>query len=165
MPLPLRAQPSSDEDEESDDTPCTEPEGGWESTDPERTTERDKLLTVKAAEREPDSSGAWIDGGILNLAFTGDLDEHETEVRETWGGPLCLSQYRNSHRRLSAIQSGPRDVVERFNLDALWTDLDVIENTVLIGVVIIDPVTLAEIDRHYGAGTVTIHARLHPVES
>jgi hypothetical protein len=162
---PFKAQPSSDEDEESDDTPCTEPEGGWESTDPERTTERDKLLTVKAAEREPDSSGAWIDGGILNLAFTGDLDEHETEVRETWGGPLCLSQYRNSHRRLSAIQSGPRDVVERFNLDALWTDLDVIENTVLIGVVIIDPVTLAEIDRHYGAGTVTIHARLHPVES
>jgi hypothetical protein len=66
---------------------------------------------------------------------------------------------------LRAIQSGPRDVAERFNLDALWTDLDVIENTVLIGVVIIDPETLAEIDRHYGAGTVTIHARLHPVES
>ena len=159
-PLP-KAEPNEDGDEEID-TPCAEPEGGWQRTDPERTTERDKLRTIKAAESEPDFSGAWIDGGILNLAFTGDLDEHETEARETWGGALCLSEYRNSYRRLSAIQS---NVAKTFDLDDLWSDLDVIENTVLVGVVIIDPETRAEIDRHYGVGTVTIYPSLQAVES
>lgn len=175
------AGPSPESESEDDDDPiesaCSEPPGGWETPDPERSSESDWERAIRMAEHEPDSAGAWIDQigkvtefsdnpVVLNLAFTGDIDEHEVAIREVWGGALCIVEYEHTHDRLSEIQrelsdDGPED----FGLDLLYSDLDITRNVVLIGVVVIDPDTLEQIEERYGEGTVEVTPELEPVQS
>lgn len=51
-----------------------------------------------------------------------------------------------------------------FDLDTLWSDIDVVEGFVEIGVIAITPETLQRIEDRYGKGVVRIDARLKPVE-
>jgi hypothetical protein len=117
-------------------TPCPEPDGGWvspgASPDLSMATDDDLLAAMHAAEEEPDFSGSWIDyveepvgeeilepGGIIaNVGFTGDLDRYVAQIRETWGGPLCVVEFertlhgcagsRTGSRRTSGTSSGCR---------------------------------------------------------
>ena len=163
------------ESENPFESPCEEPPGGWEIPDPERTRESDWRLTIKAAEQATDSSGAWIDylgkeeptefgknPVMLNLAFTGDLDDHEAEARTTWGGALCVAEFERTFDRLREIQDEFGDTNE-FGLEITYTDVNVMENVVQIGVVVIGPATLERIDERYGEGTVEVEAMLEPV--
>ncbi|MGH2589417.1 MAG: hypothetical protein ACRDGW_01305, partial [Actinomycetota bacterium] len=88
--------------------PCPEPAGGWIASDPDRATDADLRNVMHAAEREPDSAGFWIDDVgeppeftpapelIAVAAFTGDLERHESEHREVWGGPLCVTRHERT---------------------------------------------------------------------
>jgi hypothetical protein len=70
-----------------------------------RATDADLRAVMHAAESEPDSAGFWIDyvaepsertpdGGIIAIAaFTGDREGREADLRELWGGPLCVTQH------------------------------------------------------------------------
>ena len=151
---------------------CAEPSEG----DPSLVSEADRLAAIKAAERSPSFAGAWIDyidepseftdpkDTILSLAFTGDLGGHEEEIREHWGGPLCVTEYEHPLTRLSEIQkelSG--DAGRDLGLEVLFSDISVNRNLVEIGVVVIDADTREEIDERYGAGTVEVTAQLQPV--
>lgn len=157
-------------------TPCTEPDGGWVAVDPARTTEPDMQAARRTAQAEPDFAGLWIDyitpepdpehpgPFVLNVAFTGTLERHRAELRDLWGGPLCVIRHERTYAELRRIQdelSG--GVAKELGLHLLWTDTDVVHDQVEIGAVVIDPETQAALDSLYGAGAVRVSVALQPV--
>lgn len=160
-PEPFEAPPDGDHFA----TPCPEPPGGWTSVDPSRDSEEDVSKVAQAVNGHPDYAGLWIDRVdghvIVNAAFTGSLERHEAEIRELWGGPLCVTQRDVSYRDLRAIQD---ELGEDPDIDVLWTDVDEVEGKVLAGVVVLDDETRARLDERYGAGAVEVHPQLRPVE-
>ncbi|MFN2389538.1 MAG: hypothetical protein ABR575_08065 [Actinomycetota bacterium] len=158
-------------------TPCPEPAAGWTATDPARASHENVVDAQRLAGRQPDFAGLWIDyhneppGGpteedpgdiILNVAFTGDLERHERELGETWGGPLCLSEHQHTLQELEEIQDGfPAD---EFDLDLVSSSIDVVRGVVEISVLVVDPETSQRIDDRYGEGVVEVEARLKPVD-
>lgn len=170
---PPRRQDSEDDSIEAG---CPEPAGGWERPNPELLSEDDYQRAIKSSRREPDFGGAWVDyidepteftdpqDIILNLAFTGDLERHEEEIRRSWGGPLCVVEHEHTFQRIREIQQELHDVAaQEFDLEVLWSDASEYRNLVEIGVVVIDPATQQEIDERYGHGTVEVVAQLRPV--
>jgi hypothetical protein len=166
--------------EEVEDDPieaaCPESAGGWERPDPDLSSEADYRKATKSSRREPDFGGAWIDyideptdstdpqDIILNLAFTGDLERHEAEIRQSWGGPLCVVEHERTFRHIRQIQKELHDVVaQELDLDILWSDASEYHNTVEIGVLVIDAATQKEIDERYGEGAVEVTAQLQPM--
>jgi hypothetical protein len=159
------------------DTPCEEPPGGWKVEDPERATEDDRTAAMRYAESQPEHAATWVDyidepteytdpkDMILNIAFTegADIETFEAEIRKLWDGPLCvIARAQLSQRELSAIQNSDWD--KNFNLEGLWSSLDVVRGTVEIGVVLIDPETRRAIDERYGEGVVIVIPSFEPVE-
>jgi hypothetical protein len=158
-------------------TPCTEPVGGWVASDLEHASlELVQEIQAKVSD-EDDFVGLWIDyyneppGGsteedpgdiILNVSFTGDIEAHEQELRELWGGPLCMSQGGKSYKELGEIQRA-LDPAE-FGLEDLWSDVNVTQNYVEFGVIVVDEVAIEKIDERYGPGVVRIVPRLRPVD-
>jgi hypothetical protein len=131
---------------------------------------------MHAAEREPDSAGFWIDYVgepseftpppeiIAVAAFTGDLERHEAELREVWGGPLCVTRHERTLRDLIRIQEelGSEIGVE-LGLRTTWSAVDVMQNEVELGVVVADDEMRAAIEARYGAGAVRLFPALTPV--
>ena len=158
-------------------TPCEEPPGGWTVSGPGRASDQDIVAAQQAVSPDPEFAGLWVDyydepaGGpteedpgkiILNVAFTDNVEQHERELREEWGGPLCVTRQRYSVRELQKIQrTFPAD---EFDLDTLWSDIDVVRGFVEIGVVSIDDETLQRIEDRYGEGVVRVDAGLEPVD-
>ncbi|MEA2433311.1 MAG: hypothetical protein QOG54_768 [Actinomycetota bacterium] len=155
------------------DTPCPEPAGGWDSPDPSKESMSDFQTTSRAAERESDFSGIWIDyigepeegtdvaPFIANIAFTGDIARHETEARLTWGGPLCMIELSRTHAELRRIQ----DEMDEFEgIEMLWSDVDVTRGIVEVGVIVATHELRDELADRYGAGTVVLYPALIPVE-
>ena len=172
----LEAGPSRDEGPPADPivwTSCPEPDGGWTSIDPARTTEDDLVATMQAAEAEEDSAGFWIDNAagvdgvhIVNAAFTGDLGAHEVDLREIWGGPICLVEHPRTQRALSRIQrelSDP-DVAAELGIETTWSATDVVDNVVEQGVVVATPEAEAAIAERYGEGAVELFPALIPLD-
>ena len=96
-------------------------------------------------------------GIILTAAFTGDLERHSTEIRELWGGPLCVVEHERTQRELSRIQSElSGEVGQELGLETTWSSTDVVTNTVQLGVVVADEATRAAVDERYGEGAVVL---------
>jgi hypothetical protein len=163
----------SEPDDDSIDTPCPEPANGWDSLDPSKESMDDFQATSRAAEKEPDFSGIWIDyigepeegtdvaPFIANIAFTGDIARHETEARLTWGGPLCMIELSRTHAELRRIQ----DEIDEFEgIEMLWSDVDVTRGIVEVGVIVATHELRDELADRYGAGTVVLYPALLPVE-
>ena len=105
-------------------TPCPEPEGGWRVLDAERTTAETMQATFERASGLEGYAGAWMDqsrnpasggdGGeeqmndpayvTVNVRVTGDVKAAEAELREVWGGALCVSLARHTEDELHRIQ-------------------------------------------------------------
>lgn len=161
--------------------PCDEPGGGWPRPDPDMTSREDLLAAIRAAEDEPDSAGAWIDylteptnvqemqgageNIVLVLAFTGDAERHESEARQHWGGGLCIWIHERTQRELGEIQSAMGDPwVKELGIETTWSDTDIVNGIVSIGVIVSTPEFEAELARRYGAGVVRVLPALRPVE-
>lgn len=159
-PEPFEPQP-----DEGLDTPCPEPAGGWRSVDPSRDSEEGIGEVARAVNREPDYSGMWIDRidgrVVINAAFTGSLDRHEAEIREVWGGALCLIERELSYRDLRDVQD---ELGDDPAIDVLWSDVDEVDGKVLAGVVVLDDAARARLDERYGEGVVDARPQLRPVE-
>ncbi|HEX2031243.1 MAG TPA: hypothetical protein VHL78_07575 [Actinomycetota bacterium] len=163
-------------DDDPIEAPCPDPEGGWPWPDPARSSEEDLVAAQRAAQREPDFAGVWIDylaepnpdappdalQVILTAAFTGDLERHEAELRELWGGPLCIALHERTYRELRAIQNGL--AAEEIGLQLLTSGVDVVDNVVEIHVVTLDEDDRRALDERYGEGTVRATAALDPVK-
>jgi hypothetical protein len=174
----LEAGPPSESSGDDDPikTACPEPAGGWESPNPALSSESDQINAIQAARQEPDFAGAWIDNlgevsefgdqshVVLNVAFTGDLGVHEQQIRESWGGPLCLTQREHTLDRILEIQSELSGEVGReLGIEIIASDASETRSVVEISVVVIDAATQQKIDERYGEGTVEVTARLRPV--
>lgn len=170
---PYRAQGPDDHDIT---VPCPEPAGGWSAPDPERATEADLRRVMRAAEAEPDSAGFWIDyvhqtsestppeETIAVAAFTGDLERHERELRELWGGPLCLVEHeRTMDELLRAQRELGGDIRRELGLQVTWSGTFVVENVVDVGVVVAPEEVGRAVDERYGEGAVRLVPGLVPV--
>lgn len=163
-------------------TPCPEPAGGWTSAeaspDLANATDDDMLVMMHAAEDEPDFAGFWIDyveepvgedvvepGGIIaNVAFTGDLDRHVAQIRQMWGGPLCMVEFERTYHELRRIQDGfAADIGNELGLQTTWSSGDVTRNRVEIGVVVATEEARRAVDERYGEGAVLLVPALTPV--
>lgn len=158
-------------------TPCPEPAGGWQPVDPDRTTDIDEQAAMDHAQRAPDSAGAWIDNRqpiprdgmidrsriVLNMAFTGDLERHEREARQIWGGALCVVRYERTEAELRAIQDQLTDTINELGLQFLWSGVDIVRNRVTLGVVALRDGNQEQLDRRFGEGVVEARAQLQPV--
>jgi hypothetical protein len=175
---------SGDSPEHDIGTPCEVPEGGWERPDPGLATGSDLQRTMKVAREEPDFAGEWIDyvnkptendlgepeytdpkDTIINIAFSADLGTHERKARETWGGPLCVSQLPRTYDSLRGIQNELTEEARRtFGLELLSASVDVTRNVVEISVTVIDSATQQKLDERYGEGVVVVDAALEPID-
>jgi hypothetical protein len=158
--------------------PCPEPSGGWAVADPSRASDADLQAVMHAAEDEPDSAGFWIDyieepmegtpasGVIAIAAFTGDLERHEAELTEIWGGALCVTQHDRTEAELRMIQrelSGGAG--EELGLEVTWSSGSVVDNRVEVGVVVAGSESGSAVEERYGPGAVLLVPALEPVEA
>jgi len=157
-------------------SPCPTPVGGWVAVDPEQASEQDRTEAMRLAQGEPDFAGIWIDyladslneedpgPYVLNVAFTGDIDRHEAELRAVWGGPLCVVQFERTYRELLSIQEElSNGAAGAMGLQLLWSDTSVLTNQVEIGVVLSGAEEQAALEATYGMGTVHVLSALRPV--
>lgn len=156
-------------------SPCPVPEGGWQVVDPATATDEALDRAVEHARSQPDVGGVWLDQSmnpatseegmndptrlVLNVTFTGDLERHEAELRERWGGALCVSGAERSAAELARV----RAEAEAAAGDLVWSSTDEVTGTVELGVVVDDGLQ-ARFDERYGAGVVVVRPQLRPVE-
>ena len=116
---PRRGEPDDtwnpDPDADRLETPCPEPDGGWVVTDPTKVDDESPMIA--AARAEPDFGDIWIDDlgqddadgyqdltrAVFTVTFTGDLPRHEAELRELWGGPLCVWRAARTQADVDAV--------------------------------------------------------------
>lgn len=158
------------------ETPCDEPAGGWEQPEPDKVAEEDRIRVMRRVRRQPDFSGIWIDyleepaefedtPYVLNVAFAGDVEGHEAEIREDWGGPLCVVEFEHPLDGLLAIQEElSREAAKEMGLEVLTSGVSENRNVLQISVVVATAEMLDELEERYGPGTVEVDARLRPVE-
>ncbi|HEX2050823.1 MAG TPA: hypothetical protein VHJ34_09370 [Actinomycetota bacterium] len=174
----LDARPYRDPPRRPDpiDEACPEPPGGWDIPDPEMASGRDRMRALAAARAEPDYAGTWVTyvgrptewsrgpDIVLGLAFTGDLDEHEAEIRRLWGGGLCLVEHERTWARVREIAREVWGPVRReLGLEIDWMAPGEVENNVAVGVVTADPEDQRELDERYGEGAVDLQPIIRPV--
>ncbi len=160
-------------------TPCPEPDGGWRVRDPDRTSEASLNRALRSARQLSDYAGAWVDQSInpavelpadeaegtmndpalmiLNVAVTGDIATAERDLREAWGGALCVSTAAHTEAELRRIA---RDLSDTPGLLGSSYGND----HVSIQVVYDHAGALqAQVDSRYGPGVVRVASALHPV--
>jgi hypothetical protein len=148
-------------------TPCPNPLGGWQTPDPSRTTEDDKLALMMAARAEPDFGEVWIDEqigvpgatGVMIVSFTGDLDRHRRELEAIWGGPLCVTEapiasvdLRAAAGRLEAEVGGLEPIGDVDPFRGVMDDA--IAGRLIVSVLIAPPGAEEEMAERYGVPVV-----------
>lgn len=96
---------------------------------------------------------------ILNVGVTDDLAGAEAAVRAVWGGPLCVTQFVNTHARLRDVAKELRELPGGLN-----SGYGSISNTVELTVLHDDGSIQAWADEQYGEGVVAVTSALRPVE-
>lgn len=164
---------------------CLEPEGGWRVVDPELTTEETMAEVFEVAATLEGYAGAWLDQSInpafsddslpsaeyeealndpeltvVNVVVTGDPETAEQQLREVWGGALCVSVNDRTESDLVAIQDELSGVLP--GVTASWTD--VTSGRVVLELVYDDGALQRQVDEEYGVGVVHIESALVPVE-
>jgi hypothetical protein len=153
-------------------TPCPEPAGGWRVVDSANTTDSSLGLTAARAQRMVGYGGLWVDQSastrpeyndptqlILNVAFTHDLAARERDLRETWGGALCVSRAPRTESELARIRDQAAAAAGWQMLSA-GSRSDVVELQVVY-----DAGTLQYgFDTEHGPGVVRVSSALRPYQ-
>jgi hypothetical protein len=152
-------------------SPCEPPVGGWAVLDAATATQDSMNAVMQHAAGLPDFAGAWIDpsqdptGGadptkvVVNIRFTGDLEQHEAELRTIWGGPLCVSEAERTDTELRAIQEELVESIPFHTSVGVDPTAGVVELHVFV-----DDGLQEQMDEQYGAGVVRVSAALRPVQ-
>jgi hypothetical protein len=100
---------------------------------------------------------------VLNLAFTGDLQRHEAELRARWGGRLCVTRHQRTMAELRRIQRELQGTAgSDLGLRVVSTGLSDDDNVVNLQAVVLDDRARQAIADRYGAGAVRASAILEP---
>lgn len=151
-------------------TPCPAPAEGWGVIDAATTTQETLDATFAAASALPGYAGAWIDQPqepgqvaendptklIINVAVTEDLEGADAELRETWGGALCVSEAKYTENELNEV------AMDLQKLPGVTTS-SAADDVVDIGVLFDDGSLQAWADAAYGEERVEITSTLVPV--
>lgn len=183
--LTLTEPPSAPRrDDAADDdpfaSPCPEPDGGWQVVDPASATDAAMQEAIAYANAKPAAGGVWVDQSVnpaagreaiaeeamndpgrlvLDIAFTGDLARHEAEIRQRWGGALCVSEAVASRADLEVIR---REVEGEVGDAMTYSSIDEVRGRIEIGVFVDDGLQ-ARLDERHGEGVVRVDAFLRPV--
>ncbi len=158
-------------------TPCEEPEGGWQTRDPERATETYMSTITPEIEADPEHAGLWVDylgdppaeessnagAFVLTVAVTGDVERHRADLEEIWGGPLCVVAFEHTLADLQRIQAELGDG-SGAGLHLLSSSVAVTRNRVEAMVVLAAEEDQAAMDARYGPGTVVLESALQPAD-
>jgi hypothetical protein len=174
---PRMAEPTVVTPDSDFSTPCPEPAGGWGVIDPATTTSETLEDAIAAARARPDFAGVWLDQPIrepapgapdndptnlvLNVRVTGDVAQAEQDLRQIWGGALCVSSAGRSQAELSTIQE--EISADSAAIKMLYSSIDETTGLVTVGVVIDDGSLQAHYDERYGPGVVSVTSWLQPV--
>lgn len=152
--------------------PCPTPVGGWKLIDPSRTGESRISAAAEAVRREPDFAGYWLfraeppsEGPdprylVLTFAFTGDLERHEAELRDIWGGALCVTRHKHSSAELGRIMNGATSLARERGLRLLSWGANEQSNRIDMTAIFADQEDQAAMDVRFGTGSVVITSRL-----
>ena len=104
---------------------------------------------------------------IMNVIVTEEAAGAEAAIRESWGGPLCVTE-REGHTaaELMAIRrEAERFIEEELGLESIWSSEGDVGLAAEFGVVV-DPggAGQAALDERYGPGMVRLFPALRPVE-
>lgn len=164
-------------------TPCEEPDGGWAVVDEATATEAAMNEAIAYANEQSDFAGVWLDQSIneelsnasddeiegiandptklvLNVSFTGDVEQHEARLREVWGGALCVVRAEHTEAELRDIQ---QELHEEYD-GLLSSGVETQAGRVMVSVIVDDGSLQAELDDRYGEGVVEVGSALQPVE-
>lgn len=153
--------------------PCDEPAGGWQPADPATATDGALQEAFARAATIPAYAGGWlyqVDGDadgvdprrtVLTLRFTGDdLAEHTRQIREVWGGPLCVAPAQRTEAELYDLQQRASQ-----NLPGLVSSaVDVTRDAVSISLLLATTDQQAALDAEYGEGVVLLYGMLEPID-
>ena len=166
-------------------TPCDEPTGGWTVVDPATTNRASRAAVGRAAEKLPDYGLLWVDQSInplwqdyldgdysmevqqglndptltiINVGVTGDPSAAEAELRNVWGGPLCVSQLANTQQRLREVAETLKDLP-----GSLGPQFGTVSNRVELPVVYDDGSIQAWVDQEYGEDGVEVTSAFTPL--
>lgn len=175
---PVWPEPPDDRDRFA--SPCPEPAAGWQVVDPATATDAALQDAIEHAKAQPDVGGVWLDQSIntaagrepvdelamndpgrliLNVTFTGDLERHEEELRQRWGGALCVSEAAASRADLEVIR---REVEDEVGEAMTYSSIDEVRGRIEIGVHV-DEGLQDWFDERYGEGVVLVGGILRPV--
>ena len=150
-------------------TPCAPPEGGWRPVDLDRTTTEAFERVAALAAESPELAGLWIDqppdgdndptGMVVNARFTDRLAANERELREVWGGALCVSAASRTQAELESVQRTLADLP-----GFVGSGPDVIAGVVDAQVYVATERAQRELDERFGPGVVRLAGVLQPMD-
>ena len=147
---------------------CKAPPGGYPVVDPTKNNEEARLAAVEYANGQMDHAGLWVAeyNTMLNITFTGDIERHEREIREVWGGKLCVA--RRPHlageigRVVRELHTDP--AVAAAGIYVLHGGGDPVHNCARMEVLIADAAAQYWADQQYGKGMVCFRGVFKPVD-
>jgi hypothetical protein len=178
------------------ETPCAQPAGGWAVVDPGRITTADWEAVITAANAAPDLVDTWIVDGaagppaetgatttygttladdpfafgadsLLVYEFSGEAARHERELRDLWGGALCVAErqpYRwTGPRAFALLRSDEARAAGVWFVTGGSPFGDDRPGRISAEVLVLDGVTQRWVDERFGAGEVTLRGLLTPV--
>ena len=149
---------------------CADPSADASPVAASRVDKAALMAAMGRAVRAPDHAGLWVagddgsldagrplpDGFVLNVAVTGDPGRREAELREVWGGRLCVVQHRKTLVELRRIQDELGDVAPSLGLRLTGTGSDESRGVVSMSVVTVTPEQQSRLDERYGSGVVEV---------
>ena len=129
------------------------------TTDPDLATPEAMDATLAAASALPGLAMTWLSGNTINVAVTTDAAGAETTLRETWGGPLCVTTAERTEAELNTISQELQA-----KLPSLLTSGSMAADSIDVQVVFDDGSIQAWADETYGEGLVTVTSALLPAE-
>jgi hypothetical protein len=129
------------------------------TTDTTKVTPQDLDATLAAASALPGYATAWLTGNTINVAVTDDAEGAEQTLRETWGGPLCVTTVERTDADLNAVNQELQAALG----ESLLTSGSFAPDSLDAQVVYDDGAIQEWADATYGEGLVRISSALVPV--
>jgi hypothetical protein len=157
------------EEPQAEERPCARPEDGW-IADPAKTNESDFAAATERAGELDTYAGVWTEyidqeelegeghpstdpaNVIVVAAYTSDPAAHEAELRELWGGGLCLVEAEHTYEELHEVRDALTDEFPAINNAVV----DQPENVVSAMIPEITPELRAAVDERFGEGIVRL---------
>ena len=129
------------------------------TTDTTMATPEDMDGTLAAASALPGYATTWLTGDTINVAVTEDAAGAESTLRETWGGPLCVTTVEKTDADLNAINTKLQGALG----ETLLTSGSFQPDTLDAQVVFDDGSIQEWVDTTYGEGLVRVSSALTAV--